>query len=183
MKKIVFLEGLPGIGKTTIVRTIQNRNLENVHAVDEIINPNIIGVVSHNQSDFMENDNLKYNRFDEGLIIIDRGFISTLSYNETLNLIEKNEQFDMVNNWFNNIKDIYNCDNVYTIYLTCNGKEYKISENDINGPYGTIKMQKELEKVTINNIKKYCKNYKIVLYDKNNMEEFIDEIISQYMCP
>lgn len=182
MKKVVFLEGLPGIGKTTMVNAIKNRNIKNVYTVDEIINPTIIGLVSHNQNDFIENDNLKYNKYNDGLIIIDRGFISTLSYNETLNIIKNNKQIDIVNEWFNSIKNIYTYDYVYTIYLTCNGKEYKISENDVDGPYGSIKMQKELEKITISNIKKYCKNYEIVYYDKSNMEDFIDEIISKYMC-
>ena len=41
MKKIIFLEGLPSVGKTYLVTTIKNMNLKDVHIVDEIINPDI----------------------------------------------------------------------------------------------------------------------------------------------
>ena len=41
MKKIIFLEGLPGIGKTTLINEIRNLNIPNVYVVDEIINENL----------------------------------------------------------------------------------------------------------------------------------------------
>ena len=41
MKKIIFIEGLPTVGKTYLVNEIKKRNLQNVHVVDELINQNI----------------------------------------------------------------------------------------------------------------------------------------------
>lgn len=38
MKNIIFLEGLPGVGKTTIVNAIKKLNTKNVYVVDEVIN-------------------------------------------------------------------------------------------------------------------------------------------------
>ena len=35
-KKIIFIEGLPGVGKTTLINSL--RNIENVNIVDEVIN-------------------------------------------------------------------------------------------------------------------------------------------------
>ena len=41
MKKIIFIEGLPTVGKTYLVNEIRKRNLQNVYVVDELINPDI----------------------------------------------------------------------------------------------------------------------------------------------
>ena len=41
MKKIIFIEGLPGVGKTYLVNKIKAMNLDNVYVVDELINPDI----------------------------------------------------------------------------------------------------------------------------------------------
>lgn len=41
MKKIIFIEELPTVGKTYLVNEIKKRNLQNVHVVDELINQNI----------------------------------------------------------------------------------------------------------------------------------------------
>lgn len=178
MKKIIFLEGLPGVGKTTLVKTIKSMNIENVYTVDEIIKESIINTISHNQDDFMENDDMKFEKYDKGTIVIDRGFISTLSYNETMKKINNSYDIDAIEKWFNNKKNIYQNDFVYTIFLTTNGESYQISRNDIGGPYGSIENQKMLEEITLNNIKKYCKNYKILEYHKQDMEGLIDEIIN-----
>ena len=45
MKKIIFLEGLPGVGKTTIANSIKNIGRTDVHVVDEIIKKDIINNV------------------------------------------------------------------------------------------------------------------------------------------
>lgn len=182
MKQIIFLEGLPGVGKTTLVKTIEQMKLNNIHTVDEIIKEDIINKISHNQNDFMENDIMKFEKYDNGIIVIDRGFISTLSYNQTMKKINKNHNIKDIEIWFEDVKSVYQSDKVYTIYLTTNGQSYQISENDIGGPYGTVENQKILEDITLNNIKKYCRNYKIIEYHKENMEELLNENIIKYMC-
>jgi len=178
MKKIIFLEGLPGVGKTTLVKTIREMNLKNVYTVNEIIKEDILNNISHDQNDFMKNDNMKYQKYNQGTIVIDRGFISTLSYNETMKKINNNHNIENIVSWFDSIKNIYQEKFVYTIFLTTNKKAYQISENDIGGPYGSIENQQILEDITLKNIKKYCRNYKIIEYHKQNMEEIINEIIN-----
>ena len=55
MKKIVFLEGLPGVGKTTIINYLKDNYKVNV--VDEIINT----TACNNRTEFfLKNDDLKY---------------------------------------------------------------------------------------------------------------------------
>ena len=41
MKKIIFLEGLPTVGKTYLINEIKKRNYKNVFTVEELINPEI----------------------------------------------------------------------------------------------------------------------------------------------
>jgi phage terminase small subunit len=51
-------------------------------------------------------------------------------------------------------------------------------ENDEMSPYGTIENQKLLEKITLENIEKYCKKYKILKYHKDDIEWVINEILN-----
>ena len=88
MKKMVFLEGLPGVGKTTIVNEIEKLNLPDVFTVNEIIKENIINLTPQDQTDYILNDEMKIQKHCKGLIVIDRGPISTLSYNQTRRLID-----------------------------------------------------------------------------------------------
>lgn len=177
MKKIVFLEGLPGVGKTTIIRKIDSLKINGVSVVDEVIRVNTVHNIS-TQYDYAENDNLKINKYKNGIIIIDRGPISTLSYNQTRKKIDKNFDSSIIINWFKKYKEFYKKDYVYTIYLTNMGTNFQISENDLNGPYGSIINQKKLEEITLHNCRKYCKNFKIIEYYKDNIDEVINEIIN-----
>lgn len=177
MKKIFFLEGLPGVGKSTIINYIANLNKDNIHTVNEII-VNIEDKTPIEQDLFIMNDNLKINKYDEGIIIIDRGPISTLTYNIARDELEEKFSSKQVIDWFNTIKDIFNQDNVFIYYLTTNGKEYYLPYNNEMDPNGSIKNQKRVEEVALYNIKKYSKNYKIIQYNKQNMEDIINEIIN-----
>lgn len=114
--------------------------------------------------------------YDEGLIIIDRGPLSTLSYNETLKIINTNDELDEVYDFFNNCISLYEESIVY--YLKRNSDNYYIPFNDNLNPYGSIENQKILEKVSINNCKKICKNLKIVNYSYSDLEDIINEIIN-----
>lgn len=177
MKKIIFLEGLPGVGKTTITNYISNLKKDNVHTVNEII-VNIEDKTPIEQDLFILNDNLKINKYNEGVIVIDRGPISTLTYNIVRDELVENFSSKQVIDWFNTIKYIFMQNNVFIYYLTTNGKNYYLPYNNENDPNGSIKNQKRVEEVALYNIKKYSKNYKIIEYNKKNMEDIIDEIIN-----
>lgn len=177
MKKVFFLEGLPGVGKSTITNYIADLNKDNIHTVNEIL-VDIEDKTPIEQDLFIMNDNLKINKYDEGIIIIDRGPISTLAYNIVRDELVKNFSSKQVIDWFNTIKDIFNQDNVFIYYLTTNGKEYYLPYNNEMDPNGSIENQKRVEEVALYNIKKYSKNYKIIEYNKQNMEDIINEIIN-----
>ena len=120
---IIFLEGLPGIGKTTLINKIRDLNLKNIYVVDEILENS----KDYSQSFFMKNDIKKITKYKEGIIIIDRGPISTLSYNECLDVIAQNKDINSVVKWFNNnFKKIYRQSNIKTIYLKKHKHEYRI---------------------------------------------------------
>ena len=86
--KIVFLEGLPGVGKTTLVNALKLKKNKNIHTVDEII-VNLQEKTPINQNIFIVNDNKKINSYCSGTIVIDRGPISTLSYNQVRAMLDK----------------------------------------------------------------------------------------------
>lgn len=177
MKKIFFLEGLPGVGKSTIINYIKKMNKANVHTVDEII-VEMEDKTPLEQDLFIINDNLKIQKYDEGIIVIDRGPISTLTYNIVKNELVEEFSSKEVIDWFNTIKGIFSQENVFIYYLTTNGKEYYLPYNNEFDPNGSVKNQKKVEEVAIYNIKKYAKNYKIIEYHKENMEDIINEIIN-----
>ena len=177
MKKIFFLEGLPGVGKSTIINYIKKMNKANVHTVDEII-VEMEDKTPLEQDLFIINDNLKIQKYDEGIIVIDRGPISTLTYNIVKNELVEEFSSKEVIDWFNTIKGIFSQENVFIYYLTTNGKEYYLPYNKEFDPNGSVKNQKKVEEVAIYNIKKYAKNYKIIEYHKENMEDIINEIIN-----
>lgn len=177
MRRILFLEGLPGVGKTTITNTIKNMHIPNLFVVDEIV-INISEKTPINQDAFVRNDEIKLSMFDEGLVIIDRGPISTLSYNMTRSIIDKNFDPSKVISWFDGIKDTLHSDDVSAIYLGNFGKSYYLPFENVMDPYGSIDNQKILEQVTISNCQQYLKNFKIREYHKRDMEAVIDEIIN-----
>lgn len=177
MKKIFFLEGLPGVGKTTIANSIKEKGIANVHVVDEIIKKDIINNVSDDEKDYMLNDELKIKKYDEGIIIIDRGPISTLSYNQARKIIDENFNAKPVIDWFKDVEYIYK-ENVEILFLTNKGKKYKITSDNQFDPYGSIENQKLLESITLFNCRKYSNNVIIRDYYQDDMEDVINEIIN-----
>ena len=182
MKKIIFLEGLPNVGKTTIVNAIKSKNIKDIHVVDEVILPTDDMKYLNSQQYFMDNDIYKINQYDSGLIIIDRGLISTLSYNQASKIINENKDFEKVNKWFLENSELYNSDDSVTIYLKRKKEDYSLTEDSVYSPYGTVENQKLLESITLYNCKKYCKNFILKNYDQDNMEALINEIIDKFMC-
>lgn len=165
-KKIIFLEGLPGVGKTTILNELKKRG-ENV--VDELVNNPIT------EEEFLENDLLKVKKFNEGKIFIDRGIISTLSYSQVKKIINPDYNINKCLNWFKKSSKYLNDSEV--VYLTNKGADYYISVEDLNSPYGSLGTQKMLESISLYNAQKYCKSVKIIEYHKDKMMEVVDEII------
>ena len=82
MRKIIFIEGLPNVGKTYLVNKIKEKKIKKVFIVDELINSNIKNPFTDDEKLFLRNDELKINKYNSGTIIIDRGPISTLVYNQ-----------------------------------------------------------------------------------------------------
>ena len=171
MKKIYFLEGMPKVGKTTIINKLRNE-CSNINIVDELLLNDY-----NNQDSFIQNDIKKINMYKDGIIVIDRGLISTLSYNETKMIIDKNfKEYPKVLKWFKKNKYIYESNNVKTIYLKSNN--YQLRYSNKLDPYGSYENQKLLEKITIKNIKKYCQNYEIRNYSFDQIDEVIYEIVN-----
>ena len=177
MKKIIFIEGLPTVGKTYLVNEIRKKNLQNVYVVDELINPDIKNAFIDSEDKFLKNDEMKVSKYNDGTIIIDRGPISTLVYNQVLHLIDNNYDASYVENWFKQFLDIYESDNTYNYYLN-NPDIYNPSLNDEKNPFGSVGNLKLTHEITLFNLNKYAKNYKIFNYDKTNMEELLNEVIS-----
>ena len=95
MKKhrIIILEGLPGVGKSTITKSIINFD-PNIVPVNEIINEEIFDNVNLFQEMYFKNDNMKVQKArDSKKAIIDRGPISTFSYNQVRSILDKNFEF------------------------------------------------------------------------------------------
>ena len=179
MKKIIFLEGLPGVGKSTIAKTIKN-NYPDINVVDEIISGQMPNYQEQNQEWFMKNDDKKISLYNQGIIVIDRGPISTLSYNQTRLITDKNYSFDItkVVKWFESYHRLLTDPNTYVYYLTNKKQSYYISIEHKDDPYGSIKNQQLLEDISIYNSQKYATNLKIIEYHKQNKEEIINEIIN-----
>ena len=173
MKKIIFLAGLPGVGKTTIINYLKDKF--KVKIVNEIINDNL----NDNRTKyFLENDEMKYRLYDNGLIVIDRGFLSTISYEQTKSIIDLNYDCYEAVRWFKKHKKTYSDSNVLVLYLKRVSENYYLPYKDELDPYGSINNQKLLESITLFNLKKYSSNYKIIDYSYENMMEIINEIIS-----
>lgn len=176
MIKYIFLEGLPGVGKTTIINTIREKHLHGVFVVDEIVNEKILSGESLTEFDFIENDMLKFERFSDGVVVLDRGPISSLSYSQVKKLLKEDYDISKAEESFLKLKHFL--DDGEVVYLTNEGTSYLCRENDEMSPYGTIENQKLLEKITLENIEKYCKKYKILKYHKDDIEWVINEILN-----
>lgn len=177
MRKIIFIEGLPNVGKTYLVNKIREKNLKNFFIVDELINPDIENPFTDAENVFLKNDELKVNKYNSGIILIDRGPISTLVYNQVNHIINSSYDAKFVEKWFKQFIELYNSDNTYNYYLY-NPKTCEPSLNDKTNPFGSEDNLELTHALTIFNLKKYAKNFKIIIYTKSNIEEVIDEIIN-----
>ncbi len=182
MHKIIFFEGLPKVGKTTLINYIKNKNLPDVFVADELTTKKS-RLESSNTFDFMENDVAKINSVKSGLLFIDRGPISTLSYNQTKMIVDENYDFDIrkLKKWFAKFTSFFQQDNVFVYLLKDQNYRFREGETPTN-PHGTLENQKLMEQITFYNSKKYVKNLIVKEYSYNKMEKFADEIINKFMC-
>lgn len=175
MKKITFLEGLPGVGKSTLAKILKDSY--GVLVSEEIEKKEIYNNINGNQLLYIENDEIKINKYTDGNIVIDRGLISTLAYNITRKILNENHEIGYIVDWFLKNKDIYSKEYVKVIYLKREG--FKIPYDDVNDPYGSEYNQRLLEEIALTLCRKYVKNLKIIHYDyKKDMEVIINEIIN-----
>ena len=72
--RIFVLEGLPGAGKTSILKNLS----QEVFIIDEILNPMIVSEVSYLENDFRKLDRAKQSG---GVALIDRCYPATLAHN------------------------------------------------------------------------------------------------------
>lgn len=176
-KKIIFIEGLPNVGKTYLINKIKEEYGNSFKIVEEIINPEIKNLFSDNEKIFMRNDEQKIKKYDDGTIIIDRGPISTLTYNQVKHIINNEYDSSFIEKWFEKFKKLYKETNTYIYYLY-NPNEYIPSIKDNSNPFGSIENLKLTHAITTYNLHKYSKNFKIIIYNKKNLEEVINEIIN-----
>lgn len=177
MKKIIFIEGLPNVGKTYLVNKIKEKQIKDIFIVDELINPDIKNPFTAAENVFLKNDELKVNKYNDGIVIVDRGPISTLVYNQVNHIINNNYNAKFVEEWFKQFIKLYNSDNTYNYYLY-NPNFYEPSLDDKTNPFGSEDNLKLTHALTIFNLNKYAKHFKIIIYTKNNIMEVIDEIIN-----
>lgn len=176
MKKLIFLEGLPGVGKTTLLNIMKQKKIKNFYFVDEIINSKITMDKVFSEQEFMTNEDQKINLYNHGTIIIDRGPISVLSYSQTKKIMRPEYNLLNAEIWFKKHLNILK--NCKIIFLTNANTDFTLTTSNLDSPYSSIESQKVLEAITIYNIKKYCLHYKIIKYYKTNIDEVINEIIS-----
>lgn len=120
---------------------------------------------------------MKVNKYDDVIIIIDRGPISTIVYNQVLHLIDNKYDTSYVEKWFEQFLNIYKSDNTYNYYLN-NPGIYNPSLCNNKNPFGSIENLKLTHAITIFNLNKYTKKYRVFDYDKTNLEELLNEIIN-----
>lgn len=189
MKKIIFIEGLPSVGKTYLVNQIRRMNLENVYVVDELINPDIKNPFIDSEDKFLKNDEMKVNKYDDGIIIIDRGPISTLVYNQVLHLINHKYDASYVENWFNQFLNIYKNEvfnGLLLKYYNCvNMSNFdklkaimKIDFHDEIDYINNMYLQNELDKMKV--VQSWYELLNKMIMESSNVKE--QQRIAQYIC-
>ncbi len=97
MSKIIVLEGLPGTGKTTLVEHFSE--CSEVETIAEIISNEKEWLATKKVEDqdfFWANDIEKFRRAHRSnkIVLMDRGYVSTLAYNFAKKQLEKDAHYD-----------------------------------------------------------------------------------------
>lgn len=172
---IIILEGLPGVGKTCLAKNISKQYAAKL--IPEIM-PSISDEFDMkritDQKIFVMNDTLKKeeaNNFN-GLSVIDRGALSTISYSITKNILNSGYNFEETKDWF--IKEwlpFYKQSGTITLYLRGRSSPWHVNPLD---PYGTQDNLKLLEKVTTSTLRLYGIKHYIVEYDYADKKSLLE---------
>jgi len=101
--EVVYFEGLPGTGKTTLVTQLANSRPDILVPVNEYVHPGKdIPENYKNQRFFMENDELKYKAARESgrRSLVDRGHLSTVLYTHAYRQIRGDQDLSYVDDWY-----------------------------------------------------------------------------------
>lgn len=99
-RKLLVLEGIPGSGKTTILRSMKNSNLEKVK---QILPSEPIFDQDMNQKFYFNSDILKTRKFFETnkhVCIMDRYYSSTLAFYWAYDKLFKTNKYKIAYNWY-----------------------------------------------------------------------------------
>jgi len=101
--EVVYFEGLPRSGKTTLTGELAAENPHILLKIDEYVHPALtIDGIWDDQRIFMENDELKYliARASGQQCLVDRGHLSTLLYSHVYNQIKADRDLKFVDDWY-----------------------------------------------------------------------------------
>lgn len=100
--KVVYIEGLPGSGKSTLIERLSLR-FPDLHTIGEYIDTtnSVDALNDGDETFFVRNDENKYKtaRLKAGLCIVDRGHLSTILYNKAYEKIKGQLPVD-VDRWY-----------------------------------------------------------------------------------
>jgi len=184
---LIIFEGLPGAGKTTLIRQLSKEL--NIPMVEEILDKDL-NCLSPEETRgfpgdfFFDSDRLKYSsakELGEKIVLIDRGVFSTLAYNFCL---DNKDILKKAKDSVSSILKKYNSDCVY-VYIRIDAKTSLVrKKKKINDSFDIWSFKKNLKKteefydskfkdmrnvITINGLRDYntvFKELKVMLLEK-----------------
>ena len=103
--EVVYFEGLPGSGKTSLIKQMAASHPDRFTTVDEYVDPNEASSASiqYDQTFFLANDELKYKlarRSEKPCCLVDRGHLSSVLYSLAYTRIRGDRDLPYVVDWY-----------------------------------------------------------------------------------